>query len=273
MHGAWSQSLRKFDHYYFTKLQLLTDHPMRVSSTKRPQRRAAAASNSISQAAFPIFVTLVVLNITVFVVLCVFLPTQKHDDRFFSVPRSQKKKHHRPDPSAEALRQALYNTTDKVIPYDTVPKILHQSDSFHGVVHQLPSIPDRRRMIPNTSPKNGEPYVPSDAVKNLEYFLDSRERENEEDQPLYLYNPMLLPLDDKVIDSTILDDLSIDQNHAAYVGVYRVSNFGKSLIVLLVLSFFFLSNTPHNTLRSSQLPRPREGVATNLCKLFGTRIT
>lgn len=82
-------------------------------------------------------------------------------------------------------------------------------------------------MIPNTTPQNGEPYVPLDAVNDLEYFLNSRESEIEEHQPLYLYNPMLVPLDDEVLDSTILDDLSVGQNHAAYIGVYRVSNFAN----------------------------------------------
>lgn len=82
-------------------------------------------------------------------------------------------------------------------------------------------------MIPNTTPKNGEAYVPLNAAKNKEYFLESRESAIAEDQPLYLYNPMLVPLDDKIIDSTILDDLSIGQNHAAYIGVYRVSNFAN----------------------------------------------
>eukprot|EP00986_Skeletonema_menzelii_P007658 scaffold3016_cov146-Skeletonema_menzelii.AAC.14 len=139
----------------------------------------------------------------------------------------RQKKRHRADPSAEALRQALYNTSDKVIPYDVVPKLLHQSNTFYGVVHQLPSIPARRRMIPNITPQNGEPYVPLDAVNNLTYFLQSRESEIEEHQPLYLYNPMLVPLDDEDLDRTILDDLLIDQNHAAYIGVYRVSNFAN----------------------------------------------
>ncbi|KAK1748452.1 hypothetical protein QTG54_000391 [Skeletonema marinoi] len=166
---------------------------MRVSSSKRPQRRAASALPII-------FVTLLALNFVIFVVnVWVFLP--KPADKSISVPIRQKKPHqpdpsaqkkpHRPDPSAEALREAIYNSRDKVIPYDAVPKILHQSDSFYGVVPHLPSIPARRRMIPNTTPQNGDPYVPLDAVNNLDYFLGSREKEIEEHQPLYLYNPML----------------------------------------------------------------------------------
>lgn len=201
---------------------------MRVSSSKRPQRAGSALPI--------IFVTLLALNFFIFVVnVWVFLP--KPADKSISVPIRQKKPHqpdpsaqkkpHRPDPSAAALREAIYNTRDKVIPYDAVPKILHQSDYFHGVVPHLPSIPARRRMIPNTTPQNGDPYVPLDAVNNLDYFLGSREKETEEHQPLYLYNPMLLPLDDQVLSSTILDGLSIDQNHAAYIGVYRVSNFAN----------------------------------------------
>ena len=83
-------------------------------------------------------------------------------------------------------------------------------------------------MVPNTSPQDGDPFVPQDAVDNLNYFLESRVNEIEEHQPLFLYNPMLLPLDDEILDSIILDDLSVDQNRAAYLSVYRVSNFGKS---------------------------------------------
>ena len=255
---------------------------MRVSSSKRPQRRAASALPII-------FVTLLALNFVIFVVnVWVFLP--KPADKSISVPIRQKKPHqpypsaqkkphqpdpsaqkklHRPDPSAAALREAIYNTRDKVIPYDVVPKILHQSDSFHGVVPHLPSIPARRRMIPNTTPQNGDPYVPLDAVNNLDYFLGSREKEIEEHQPLYLYNPMLVPLDDQVLSSTILDGLSIDQNLADYIGVYRVSNFGRSLSVWLVLSF--ISNT-HSLFRFSQLQRPWAGSAKDVFKLLGTRI-
>ncbi len=205
---------------------------MRVSSTKHPQRRVA--STSIGGVSLSIiFVILLALNFIVSVVnVWVFLPTP--EDNSFSAP-TRRTTPRRSDPAAEALRQALYNTSRKEIPYDIVPKILHQSASFHGVVHQLPSIPDRRRMIPNTAPQNGEPYVPLNAVNDLEYFLKSRESEVEEHQPLYLYNPMLVPLDDGVLDSTILDDLSVDQNHAAYIGVYRVSNFGRLHAALCIL--------------------------------------
>ena len=216
---------------------------MRVSSTKHPQRRVA--STSIGRVSLStIFVILLSLNFIIFVVnVWVFLPTPV--DNSFSVP-TRRTKPHRPDPAAEVLRQALHNSSRKEIPYDIVPKILHQSDSFHGVVHQLPSIPVRRRMIPNTAPQNGEPYVPLDAVNDLEYFLKSRESEIEEHQPLYLYNPMLVPLDDEVLDSTILDDLSVGQNNAAYIGVYRVSNFGRlpvALCIWLILYAQILTNS------------------------------
>ena len=106
------------------------------------------------------------------------------------------------------------------IPYDIVPAILDQNQSSYGIVHALPSIPDRRRMIPA--------FAPSNAVHNLTYFLESRNREDEQDRPLFTYNPMLLPLDDSVIDSTIIYDLLLSESDdVCYVGVYRVSNFGN----------------------------------------------
>merc|ERR1712194_905446 len=81
--------------------------------------------------------------------------------------------------------------------------------------------PDKRRMIPAVAPSN--------AVHNLTYFLESRSREDEQDRPLFTYNPMVLPLDFSVIDSTIISDLSLPESDdvPAYVGVYRVSNFGN----------------------------------------------
>ncbi|KAL3826907.1 hypothetical protein ACHAXA_005987 [Cyclostephanos tholiformis] len=111
----------------------------------------------------------------------------------------------------------------------------------YGVSHMLPSIPIRRRMIPeNDRVVDGRVIprqryvVPSDAAWNLTYFLESRVRPDEEDRPLYLYNPMLLPLDPRHVGDTILDDLlgkddddDEDLSPPAYVAVYRVSNFGN----------------------------------------------
>ncbi|KAL3803362.1 hypothetical protein HJC23_009326 [Cyclotella cryptica] len=123
-----------------------------------------------------------------------------------------------------ALTQAFSEAG--TIPYDVVPKILEKSQKFYGVVHQLPSIPARRGMIPGTY---GNFTVPSNAVHNLTYFLEARERFDEEDRPLYIYNPNLLPLDYGRIETEIIDDLTYGITNAkvAYVAVYRVSNFGN----------------------------------------------
>ena len=123
-------------------------------------------------------------------------------------------------------------------------------------------------MIPNTTPQNGDPYVPLDAVNNLTYFLQSRESEIEEHQPLYLYNPMLVPLDDEVLDSAILDDLSIDQNHAAYIGVYRVSNFGRSLIVCIAFRYHFLKYSQYSFF-SANCHGPGKGVPKTYANFLG----
>ena len=110
--------------------------------------------------------------------------------------------------------------------YDLLTTILER-DNVRSVAHQLPSIPHRRRMIAGTD------GVPVDAVRNLTYFLESRLRPDEEDRPLYVYNPMLVPLNRKYIDDTILDDLGLLFDYEeykrppAYIAVYRVSNFGN----------------------------------------------
>lgn len=199
---------------------------MKVSTTKHPHQWAAASNNyhSINGAAVPIFLTLVALNFAIFTLnVWFFLPTSSP-----LLFETTIQKTHKPDPAAQALRQALYNTSDKVISYDVVPNILDQTNSFHGVVHTLPSIPASRRMFPISTPEKGHPTVPHDAASNLAYFLESRNFPVE-DQPLFLYNPMLLPLDEQVLDSAIIGGLSngLGPNHVAYVGVYRVSNFGN----------------------------------------------
>lgn len=110
--------------------------------------------------------------------------------------------------------------------YDLIPTIL-EHDNVRSVAHQLPSIPRQRRMIAGTD------GMPANAVRNLTYFLESRLRPNEEDRPLYVYNPMLVPLNQKYIDDTILDDLGLlfdykeYERPPAYIAVYRVSNFGN----------------------------------------------
>ncbi|KAL3778123.1 hypothetical protein ACHAWO_008075 [Cyclotella atomus] len=105
------------------------------------------------------------------------------------------------------------------IRYDKISSLIKTA---YGIVHQLPSIPPKRRMIPGTY----DGYtIPSDAVTNLTYFLQSRIRDDEEERPLYLYNPSLLSLDEETIDRTIIDNLNVGE--AAYIATYRVSNFGN----------------------------------------------
>jgi hypothetical protein len=103
----------------------------------------------------------------------------------------------------------------------------------YGVSHMLPSIPMKRRMIYDERVVvDGRRYaVPPDAIRNLTYFLESRIRPDEEDRPLYVYNPMLLPLDPRYVDSSVLNDVLAggydDETYPAYVAVYRVSNFAN----------------------------------------------
>lgn len=128
--------------------------------------------------------------------------------------------------TATLLRRAVHESKSDYIRYDAIPNVLENTQSIYGVVHQLPSIPNRRRMMQSS----GNNFtVPLNAVHNLTYFLESRERKDEEDRPLYIYNPMLLPLDNNLIDNTIINDLTFGtrQHDAAYVGVFRVSNFGN----------------------------------------------
>eukprot|EP00956_Cyclotella_meneghiniana_P034144 scaffold101887_cov62-Cyclotella_meneghiniana.AAC.1 len=100
------------------------------------------------------------------------------------------------------------------IRYDVVASLLQNS---YGRVHQLLSIPAKRRMVAGTY--NNSYTIPSDAVSNLTYFLESRLRENEEERPLYLYNPSLLPL-----TSNMHMDVDVG---VSYIATYRVSNFGN----------------------------------------------
>jgi hypothetical protein len=153
------------------------------------------------------------------------------------------------DPSVEALQKLILhekrvsnssgNTTKVLLPYDIVTHALQEApSSYSSIVHQLPSIPKRRRMIPLSSPTSSsatqqEYYLvpPPDAVHNLTYFLESRCRPDEEDRPLYVYNPMVLPLDPRYIDDLILNRLTVapaeEKTSASYVGVFRVSNFAN----------------------------------------------
>jgi hypothetical protein len=128
-------------------------------------------------------------------------------------------------PSNSSSTKATTKST--YVRYDLLTTMLERDNNVRSVAHQLPSIPSRRRMIAGTD------GVPADAVWNLTYFLESRLRPNEEDRPLYVYNPMLVPLNRKYIDDTIIDDLGLlfdyeeYERPPAYIAVYRVSNFGN----------------------------------------------
>ena len=136
--------------------------------------------------------------------------------------------------ASQSLQHALSASTlasdEQIVRYDIVPTILDQTRDYYGVVHQLPSIPNRRRMVvPMNNIQHDGYFIPSNAVHNLTYFLEARLRPNEEDRPLYLYNPMVLPLDRNIIGDNILSDLSINDNlgDVAYIAVFRISNFGN----------------------------------------------
>jgi len=118
--------------------------------------------------------------------------------------------------SAMALKNELDDPKNKVFPYDIVPRLLEQTDEYYGVVHQLPSVPKRRRMT-------------LDQVHNMTYFLEVRELPNVDDQPLYVYNPMLLPLNKNFLDEAIINDLTLGEQDSpiAYVAAFRLSNFAN----------------------------------------------
>ena len=104
-------------------------------------------------------------------------------------------------PSNSSSTKATTKST--YVRYDLLTTMLERDNNVRSVAHQLPSIPSRRRMIAGTD------GVPADAVRNLTYFLELRLRPNEEDRLLYVYNPMLVPLNRKYIDDTIIDDLGL----------------------------------------------------------------
>ncbi len=110
----------------------------------------------------------------------------------------------------------------QVIRYDAVAEAFEEG--AYGVVHQMPCIPDHRRMI-----IMGDHDDHKNKIHNLTYFLEARVHPNEEDRPLYIYNPMILPLNDTILEyDTILKDLGFDEGvKASYIAVYRVSNFGN----------------------------------------------
>ena len=92
-----------------------------------------------------------------------------------------------------------------VIRYDAVADAFNEG--AYGVVHQLPCIPDRRRMI-----IIGDHSDHKNKIHNLTYFLEARLSPHEQDRPLYIYNPMILPLNADNLDcDSILKDLGFDE--------------------------------------------------------------
>ena len=82
---------------------------------------------------------------------------------------------------------------------------------------------------------HGDHDDPNNNIHNLTYFLEARIRPHEQDRPLYIYNPMLLPLNVDTLDcDSILQDLGMDNKTkvggvgvASYIALYRVSNLGN----------------------------------------------
>ena len=204
------------------------------------------ASNRLQHLAVPILVTLLVGNFFALMMhAAFFLPLEMENGedspRAFISGREQrlggrgksdnlqrdkpKGRRERKNESSPAHAELLYSVDERnhheYIRYDAVPSQLRRS---FGVVHQLPSIPERRLSRPSY-----QFNIPPNAVQNLTYFLEARVREDVEDRPLYLYNPMLLPLDERFL-SSIVEDLSIVRDGvqiASYIAVFRVSNFGN----------------------------------------------
>jgi hypothetical protein len=191
-----------------------------TSSTASPQRSA----RSIPRAIFPLTLTLL-LSQLIFWGAHVWhaLPLPSNDLRLSQFVTHTADgyglSNKRSGSSFRQREQAPSNKTH--IRYDDIADILSRS---YGIVHQLPSIPLKRRMIPGTY---GDLEVPPDAVHNLTFFLESRERKDEEDRPLYIYNPSLLALTEQ-IDTSIIEDVSYGiLGKVAYIATYRVSNFGN----------------------------------------------
>lgn len=179
--------------------------------------------------AFPVLLLLIAANFTAFVVNVWYMLPNPNDVNAVSKALDLSAKETGEKKTFKArIRQNLDDNNNKSsaakirkgpIRYDKVSSLLKTA---YGVVHQLPSIPPKRRMISGTY----EGYtIPSDAVTNLTYFLESRVREDEDERPLYLYNPSVLPLYKGNIAGAIIDNLNV--KGAAYIATYRVSNFGN----------------------------------------------
>jgi hypothetical protein len=180
------------------------------------------------KAAFPILLLLIAANFVAFVVnVWYLLPTPNDVSAVNNVrlrppiskavgssTRAFKKRIRQAAPPDKTIRK-------EPIRYDKISSILQSS---YGIVHQLPSIPPQRRMIPGTY---GEYIIPPDATTNLTYFLQSRIRNDEEERPLYLYNPSLLPLNGERIDESIIKSVNDGVEELSYIATFRVSNFGN----------------------------------------------
>lgn len=182
---------------------------------------------------FPVLLLLIAANFAVFVVNVWYMLPSPDDASAVSnaleakagpAPNNHKERTpivERGAPKTRIRHQAKPVPTMSTDPirYDKISSLLKSS---YGVVHQLPSIPPKRQMVHGTY---GSYAIPSDAVTNLTYFLESRVREDEEERPLYLYNPSLLPLNPDKVDGSVIENLSTAQ--ATYIATYRVSNFGN----------------------------------------------
>lgn len=173
--------------------------------------------------AFPILLLLIAANFAAFTLhIWYLLPSP--NDTTVNVGSIDKKNGHLRDTSTSSKKEAALqrrdvkkqqiasrsnNKNDEPIRYDVVSSLLQSS---YGRVHQLLSIPPKRRMVAGTY---NDYTIPPDAVSNLTYFLESRLRDDEEERPLYLYNPALLPLTSNM-------DVG-----ASYIATYRVSNLGN----------------------------------------------
>lgn len=184
--------------------------------------------------AVPILVTLLVANFFALMLHAAFflpLEIENGEDTLRAFIRGREQhlngggNRNRKNESSPSHAELLYSFDERnheYIRYDAIPSQLRRS---FGVVHSLPSIPERRLSRPSY-----QFNIPHNAVHNLTYFLEARARDDVEDRPLYLYNPMLLPLDERFLDSSIVEDLSIFRDGTqivSYVAVFRVSNFGN----------------------------------------------
>ena len=184
--------------------------------------------------AFLIIILLIAANLVALIIGCYLLPGPTQLNVVNNALDDRESRHVSDISSSSKMavnektssKRRMKHHQDKIhavdpIRYDKISSLLVSS---FGAVHQLPSIPEKRRMRPGVY---GNYTIPKDAVTNLTYFLQSRLRDDEEERPLYLYNPSLSPL---ALDNGSFVDNLIDghlQSEAMYIATYRVSNFGN----------------------------------------------